>query len=108
MTSEAGWASTPGFGPYNVTKAALNSLGASMAAEYSARFPETDLQLNVLVPGEAKTEMNHESKESPYSVVSMALMLLTHPKNGPKGRFFHRDGRHLSFAYTEAYDRRLI
>ena len=32
ISSEAGWAFTPGFGPYNVSKAALNNLGASMAA----------------------------------------------------------------------------
>ena len=107
MTSEAGWASTPGFGPYNVTKAAVNSLTTSMAAEYSSRYPDLDLQFNVLVPGEAKTEMNQESNESPYSVVSMALMLLSHPKDGPHGRFFHRDGRHLSFAYTQPYEKNL-
>jgi NAD(P)-dependent dehydrogenase (short-subunit alcohol dehydrogenase family) len=108
MTSEAGWAATTGFGPYNVTKAALNSLTVSMAAEYSSRYPDLDLQINVLNPGEAKTEMNEGSTESPYSVVSMALMLLSHSKGGPNGRFFHRDGRHLSFSYTEAYAKRLI
>jgi 3-oxoacyl-[acyl-carrier protein] reductase len=108
MTSEAGWASTPGFGPYNVTKAALNSLSASMAAEYSSRYPDLDLQINVLNPGEAKTEMNQGSNESSYSVVSMALMLLSHSKGGPNGRFFHRDGRHVSFAYTQAYEKKLI
>jgi len=108
MSSEAGWASTAGFGPYNIAKAALNTLTASMAAEYSSRFPDLDLQFNVLVPGEAKTEMNQESKESPYSVVSMALMLLSHPKGGPNGRFFHRDGRHLSFAYSEPYGRKIL
>jgi 3-oxoacyl-[acyl-carrier protein] reductase len=108
MTSEAGWAFTPGFGPYNITKAALNSLAVSMAAEYSARYPNLDLQINVLNPGEAKTEMNRGSKDSAYSVVSMALMLLSHAKGGPNGKFFHRDGRHLSFAYAEAYGEKLI
>jgi len=108
VSSEAGWASTPGFGPYNITKAALNSLTASMAAEYSSRFPGLDLQINGLIPGEAKTEMNQGSNESPYSVVSMALMLLSHSKGGPNGRFFHRDGRHLSFAYSEPYGRNII
>src|ERR1700733_11587780 len=55
MTSEAGWASTPGFGPYNISKAALNSLGTSLAAESAQRFPGYDIQINVLVPGEART-----------------------------------------------------
>lgn len=108
MTSEAGWASTPGFGPYNVTKAALNSLAMSMAAEYATSFPDLDIQVNTLVPGEARTEMNQGSVESPYSVVSMAMMLLSHPKGGPNGNFFHRDGRHLQFAYSEPYSKALI
>ena len=108
ITSEAGWASTPGFGPYNITKAALNSLAVSMAAEYSSRYPDLDLQINVLNPGEAKTEMNQGSVESPYSVVSMTMRLLSQPKGGPNGKFFHRDGRHLSFAYAEAYRKELI
>ncbi len=108
VTSEAGWAFTPGFGQYNITKAALNSLGACMAEECAARYPNLDVQINVLVPGEAQTEMNQSSEQSPYSVVSMALLLLSHPKGGPNGRFFHRDGRHLRFAYAEPYGETLI
>jgi len=100
MTSEAGWAFTPGFGPYNASKAAVNNLGASFAAECAARFPEKDVQVNVLVPGEARTEMNQGSVESPYSVVCMTLALLSHPAPGPNGRFFHRDGRHLAFGHA--------
>jgi 3-oxoacyl-[acyl-carrier protein] reductase len=103
MTSEAGWAFTPGVGPYNLSKAAVNNLGASLAAECAARWPEKDVQVNVLVPGEARTEMNQGSAESPYSVVPMALALLSHPEPGPNGCFFHRDGRHLAFAYATPY-----
>lgn len=103
MSSEAGWAATPGFGPYNISKSAVNTLGASLAAECSAHFPGHDVQINVLVPGEARTEMNRGSTESPYSVVSMALTLLSHPPGGPNGCFFHRDGRHMDFAYSAAY-----
>jgi NAD(P)-dependent dehydrogenase (short-subunit alcohol dehydrogenase family) len=40
----AGWAFTPGFGPYNVSKAALNNLGANMAAECAARHPGLNKQ----------------------------------------------------------------
>ena len=108
ITSEAGWAATPGFGPYNISKAALNSLGASLAEEYAASFPTADVQVNVLIPGEARTEMNQYSQESPYTVVSMALTLLSHPRGGPNGRFFHRDGRHFAFAYAEPYEKRLF
>lgn len=108
MTSEAGWAFTPGFGPYNLSKAAVNNLGASLAAECAARFPGKDVQVNVLVPGEARTEMNQGSDESPFSVVCMTLALLSHPLGGPNGCFFHRDGRHLPFAYAAPFPRSLF
>ena len=108
LSSFAGWASTPGFGPYNISKSALNTLGASFAAECAARYPGKDIQINVLVPGEARTEMNQGSTESPYAVVSMVLVLLSHPPGGPNGFFFNRDGRHLAFAYTQEYPRSLL
>lgn len=107
MTSEAGWADTAGFGPYNLSKAAVNSLGVSFASECAARYPGQDVQVNVLVPGEARTEMNRGSAESPWSVVCMTLLLLSHPAGGPNGRFFHRDGRHLDFGYARPYPRPL-
>lgn len=108
ITSAAGWSSTPGFGMYNISKAAINSLTHSMAEEYAHSFPEEDIQINALDPGEARTEMNQTSTQSPYAVVSMALILLSHPRGGPNGRFFHRDGRHLSFGRTEPYGKSLI
>lgn len=108
LTSEAGWADTPGFGPYNISKSAVNTLGVSFAAECKAKFPDKDIQINVLVPGEARTEMNQGSETSPYSVVSMALALLTHPVGGANGHFFHRDGRHLTFGYSDAYTKDLL
>lgn len=108
LSSEAGWASTPGYGPYNITKSALNALGASLAAECAVRYPGEDVQFNVLDPGEARTEMNQESTKSPYAVVSMALTLLSHPPGGPTGHFFHRDGRHLAFAYSREYPEALL
>ncbi len=108
VTSEAGWTSTPGSGMYNVSKAALNSLACSMAEEYAHSLPGEDIQINALVPGEARTEMNQNSTQNPYAIVSMALILLSHPKDGPNGRFFHRDGRHLGFGYTDPYGKSLI
>lgn len=108
ITSEAGWAFTPGFGPYNVSKAALNNLGASFAAECRQAHPDCDMQINVLVPGEARTEMNQGSTDSPYTLAHMALALLSHPPGGPTGCFFHRDGRHLPFAYAPPYRRAVV
>jgi NAD(P)-dependent dehydrogenase (short-subunit alcohol dehydrogenase family) len=108
LTSEAGWAFTPGVGPYNVSKSALNNLGASLAAECAARDPTADVQINVLIPGEARTEMNKGSTVSPYTIVPMTLALLSHPAGGPNGRFFHRDGRHFQFAYAGTYEHVVI
>ena len=108
ITSEAGWAFTPGVGPYNISKAAVNTLGASLAAECATRWPVLDVQINVLVPGEARTEMNQGSARSPWVVVPMVLALLSHPPGGPNGRFFHADGRHLAFAYSAPHDRPLL
>ncbi len=105
VSSEAAWAATSGFGPYNVSKAALNSLSVSFATEIADRFPDRDVQVNVLVPGEAKTEMNQGSTISPFAAVPMALALLAHSPSGPNGRFFHRDGRHLPFGFAEPWGR---
>lgn len=107
ISSGAGWAFTPGVGQYNVAKAALNNLGASFAHECAAAHPNADVQINVINPGEARTEMNQGSQRSPYTLVPMMLLLLAHPPGGPNGRFFHADGRHLSFADATAYDRQL-
>jgi len=108
LTSEAGWAFTPGFGPYNVSKAALNNLGVSFAHEIASYYSEVDCQSNVLNPGEARTEMNQGSDVNPCSVVSMTLTLLSHPSGGPNGHVFHRDGRHLSFAYATKYSKSIL
>ena len=59
-------------------------------------------------PGEARSEMNQGSEVSPYTAVAMTLALLSHPRGGPNGRFFARDGRHLEFAYAKPWDRPLI
>ena len=103
LSSEAGWAATPGVGPYNISKSAVNTLGASLAAECARKLPGKDVQINVLVPGEARTEMNAGSTASPYAAVGMTLTLLSHPPGGPNGGFFHRDGRHLAFAYSPQF-----
>lgn len=108
LTSEAGWADTPGFGPYNITKSAVNSIGLSFAAECKIKYSNKDVQINVLVPGEAKTEMNSAGTGSPYAVVSMVMSLMSHPTGGPNGHFFHRDGRHLSFGYSSVYSKDLL
>ncbi len=105
LSSGAGWSSTPGFGPYNVSKVALNSLFACFARELATSEPAFDAQINVLEPGEARTEMNQGSTASPWLVVPMTLRLLAQPRGGPTGRFFHRDGRHLAFLDASPWER---
>lgn len=108
ISSEAGWAFTPGYGQYNISKAALNNLGASMAEEFAIAYPDADIQMNILVAGEARTEMNQGSNESPYIITCMALLLLSHPSGGPNGRFFYWDGRHGSFCHALPYEKFVI
>lgn len=107
LTSEAGWADTPGHGQYNISKCALNNLTMSLAAEWVQSQPDLDVQINALIPGEAKTEMNQGSTVSPFSIVEMTILLLSHPAGGPNGHFFHKDGRHFDFAYRPAYQQSL-
>jgi NAD(P)-dependent dehydrogenase (short-subunit alcohol dehydrogenase family) len=107
LSSEAGWAWTPAVGPYNISKAALNNLGLSLAGEFAVSHPQADVQLNILVPGEARTEMNQGSTESPFTAVPMMLRLLSQPPGGPNGYLFHRDGRHLAFGHRGPYHRSL-
>jgi len=108
ITSGAGWAFASGYGQYNVSKAALNSLTACLAEECRARYPDVDIQINGLDPGQARSEMNRGSNRSPFSVACMSLLLLSHPKGGPNGKFFAHDGRHLEFCSSSAYDKSLL
>jgi NAD(P)-dependent dehydrogenase (short-subunit alcohol dehydrogenase family) len=108
LSSAAGWSFAAGYGQYNISKAAVNSLAVCLAEEYAVRYPDADIQINVLDPGQARTEMNPGSQQSPFGVVYMALALLSHPKGGPNGKFFHQDGRHLSFCSALPYEQPLV
>ena len=88
ISSKAGWESFPGSAIYNVTKAALNSLTHSIAAEYAHSFPGEDIQINALVPGHARTEMNPNATRNPYQIVSMAFLLLSQPRGGTQRKVF--------------------
>lgn len=103
FTSKAGWADTLGVGTYNISKCALNSLVASLAQEFRAKYPQHEIQINAVEPGEAFTEMNQGSSTSPMVISSIALHLLTTSKNGPSGKFFDRDLTPLGFNWMEPY-----
>jgi radical SAM superfamily enzyme YgiQ (UPF0313 family) len=52
--------------------------------------------------------MNQGSNQSPYAVVGMVLLLLSHPRGGPHAKFFCRDGRSLPFGDSQPYSRPLM
>ena len=56
----------------------------------------------------ARTEMNTASRESPFTVVPMALRLLSQPRGGPNGFAFERSGAALPMATRPPYDKPLL
>lgn len=108
LTSAAGWGFAPGYGHYCISKSALNNFAAALAEECRTRFPDSDIQINALDPGEARTEMNSGATQSPDAVCCMTLTLLSQPAGGPNGKFFCRDGRHLAFCNSLPYGIPLI
>lgn len=107
FSSGAGWANTEGLALYNISKAALNSLSTSMAIEYQSRFPDQKISINCINPGEARTEMNRTSQESPDTICRMVFTIISTTQNIPNGRFFHRDGGSLRFCDIRAYGHEL-
>ncbi|WP_420547903.1 SDR family NAD(P)-dependent oxidoreductase [Curvivirga sp.] len=99
FSSLAGWSYKGGVGPYNVSKAALNNMTMSMAHETAMKMPDEDIQMNVLIPTEAKSEMNQGSEESPLKIIPMLLKLLAQGFDGPNGYFFHHNG--ASYRFTD-------
>ena len=91
VSSEAGSVSEMGAGPpaYHVTKAALNALTRTLAAEL-----RTDgILVNAVCPGWTATDMGGGGRPVPEGAVSVVWAALL-PNDGPTGGFF-RDGQPL-------------
>jgi NAD(P)-dependent dehydrogenase (short-subunit alcohol dehydrogenase family) len=93
VSSESGSLAQMGAGPpaYQVTKAALNALTSTLAAELNG----TRILVNAVCPGWVATDMGGAG--APRSVEEGAAGILwaaTLPQNGPTGGFF-RDGKPL-------------
>lgn len=70
--------------------------------------PGADVQIDVLVQGEARTGMDKDLTISPYTVGPVALALLSRTRPGANGQFFHCGSGHFSFGYATAYNHALI
>ena len=93
VSSESGSLARMGAGPpaYQVTKAALNALTRTLAAELNG----TQILVNAVCPGWVATDMGGAG--APRSVEEGAAGIVwaaTLPQNGPTGGFF-RDGKPL-------------
>ena len=91
ISSDAAVEAYPGWGGYGASKAALDQLGAVLAAE------EPELRVYAVDPGDMATEMHQAAypredisdRPSPESVVPALLRLVTEPL--PSGRYHAAD-----------------
>ena len=75
---------SPGFAVYSASKAGMNALSRTLAAEVR----EYDILVNAMSPGFLKTDMNPEGTRPPEDAVPTALLLASLPTGGPSGRFY--------------------
>jgi NAD(P)-dependent dehydrogenase (short-subunit alcohol dehydrogenase family) len=74
---------------YNASKAALNSVTVSLAAELRS----SGIKVNAADPGYCATDLNgHSGPRTPTQGATAAVRLATLPADGPTGGFFDEDG----------------
>lgn len=82
-----------GYPAYRTSKAALNALTRTAAAE----FPNSNIKINAMCPGWVKTDMGGPSAErTPEQGAETAVWLATLEADGPTGGFF-RDKKPLAW-----------
>ena len=100
FTSEAGWSGGPSSHiHYNISKAILNATVLNMSEAYGISVVGID-------PGEARSKMNKESVRDPREVLPMIRWILSRLMSGEAnmaGKFFHSDGRSLTFCKSGLY-----
>ena len=73
-----------GMAVYSASKAGLNALSRTLAAEVR----EYDILVNAMSPGFLKTDMNPEGTRPPEDAVPTALFLASLPTGGSSGLFY--------------------
>lgn len=91
VTSGLGFFPMVPYGAYCVSKAAVNMLTRALAEELQG----TDILVNCVDPGVARTEMNREASEPPESIIAIVRALAALPEGGPQGRFFKKSGEEI-------------
>ena len=94
VSSEAGSLASMGAGPpaYQVTKAALNALTITLAAELA----RAGVLVNAVCPGWVATDMGGRGGRPVADGAASILWAIDLPDNGPTGGFF-RDGRRVAW-----------
>jgi 3-oxoacyl-[acyl-carrier protein] reductase len=84
VTSGAAIDCPEGAGPYSASKAALNVLTATAAAEHA----DSNIKINLMSPGPCQTEMAPDAPLEPSACHPTVEYLLSLDRGGPTGRFF--------------------
>lgn len=101
FSSRAAWSNTLGFGPYNISKAAVNILASSLAEELKSVFQGTFVQVNAIDPGEAKSEMNKFSEINPKYIVKTIESLLLSKDYKLNGKILDQNGNIIKYGDIE-------
>ena len=84
MTSILSALCVPSYGSYSVSKAAVNAITKTLAAEFSSH----NILINGQHPGNIKTDMNPAGTNTVDLATPTALFLASLPDGGPTGKFY--------------------
>tara|TARA_Y100000590_G_scaffold424852_1_gene532247 strand:- start:30 stop:794 length:765 start_codon:yes stop_codon:yes gene_type:complete len=96
FSSKAGWSNTLNFAFYNLSKSLLHHIALNLFQEIKDKYPNFKLQLVVLEPGEAKSEMNRDSKINPKCILPV-IDYIFKLKEYNEVVFLDRDKKRLKF-----------
>lgn len=86
VTSGLGFRPMQAYGPYCVSKAAVNMMTRVFALESAAH----NILVNAIDPGVAKTELNPSATQSPDTIIDVTFYLASLPSGGPNGNCYNK------------------